>query len=50
MYDINYMWKVKNKTNQWIYKKKEQAHRYRKKASGYSEEKKVGIDKIGVGD
>ena len=41
-------WKVKQ-TNEYI-KKKEQAHRYRKKASGYSEEKKMGIDEIEVGD
>ena len=42
-------WKVKQ-TNEYIKKKKEQAHRYRKKASGYSEEKKMGIDEIEVGD
>ena len=46
LYDITYMWNLKNNTNEFLYKTK--THRHRKETYGYQRGKEG--DKLGVCD
>ena len=50
LYEIIYMWNLKNKTtSEYSKKKKKQVHRYREQTSGYQWGERGG-NKRGVGD